>query len=520
MSELQAIVVAAGLLAATFTAHDSPWRLTYRRLALGALVGLVTLTMSNVQAGQGDYRGDIVFDFTWILPFAFFPWAATQAPCSAFNIDSLSTSTPEEITRPRGWVIFAVVALLPFVDFGLRRVAPGYFSAFRDISTAVTVISVLPLLVARIATERAELQVAGGTTRLLAQVIEQAHDLIIVLTPDGRCRHANSAFCRAVGFSTVELTAMPPHALVSHETVSAEDVQALIRAGRSWRGTMTRIRKDRTTFPVAAVLAPVVDEKSGRVTHIVSVERDISEERRLRAQLIHSERLSAVGQLVAGVAHELNNPLQSVIGMTQLLIGAEQRDQTRRDLENVRINGERAATIVRNLLAFARRSALERSMEDVSEIVRSSLALRAYELRNANITLREEYARELSLVEVNREEIQQVILNLILNAEHAVRSAGRPGTIRITTGQSNESVFLEVADDGPGVPPGLAGRIFEPFFTTKGVGEGTGLGLSTSLGIAQAHGGTLALQPNDGGACFRLTLPVTQASQTVLASSA
>ena len=520
VSELQAIVVVAGLLAATFGARASPWRNTYQRLALGALVSLVALTLSNAQAGQGEYHSAAVFDFTWILPFAFYPWAAALAPGSEVSGDSLSTAPPDEITRPRGWVIFAAVALLPFVDFALRRIAPGYFSGFRDISTAVTIISVLPLLVARVATERAELQVAGGTTRLLAQVIEQAQDLIVVLTPDGRYRHANSAFCRAVGFSVEELTTMPKHTLVANEAVSEEDLQSLIRAGRSWRGTITRVRKDGTTFPVSALLAPIIDEKSRRVTHIVSVERDISEERQLRAQLIHSERLSAVGQLVAGIAHEINNPLQSVIGMTQLLIRSESRDQTRLDLENVRANGERAATIVRNLLAFARRSALERSVADLSEIARAALALRVYELQNANIVVDEDYAGDLSLVEVNREEIQQIALNLVLNAEQAVRSTGRPGAIRVTTGQLDDSVFLEVADDGPGVPPPLAGRIFEPFFTTKAVGEGTGLGLSTSLGIAEAHGGTLTLRSNNGGAHFRLTLPVAGVTHPTLKSMA
>ena len=204
--------------------------------------------------------------------------------------------------------------------------------------------------------------------------------------------------------------------------------------------------------------------------------------------------------------------------MTQLLIRSEPEDQTRLDLENVRANGERAATIVRNLLAFARRSALERSVADLSEIARSALALRVYEVRNANIIVDEDYASELSLVDVNREEIQQVALNLVLNAEQAVRSTGRPGTIRVTTGQLDDWVFLEIADDGPGVPPPLSGRIFEPFFTTKAVGEGTGLGLSTSLGIAEAHGGTLTLQSNDGGARFRLTLPVARVAHAELAS--
>ena len=513
VSELQSIVVAGGLVAATFSARQTPWRDTYRRLALGALVSFVTLTMSNLGARQGDYRSALVYDFTWILPFAFFPWAAALAPASPPEGDrdhtaSVSEEVPDDVleTRPRAWVIFTVVAMLPFVDFGLRRITPDSLP-FRDVTTAVTVISVLPLLIARIAAERAELQVASGTTRLLAQVIEQAQDLMLVLTPAGRCRHANEAFCRAVGFSCEELTNMPARALLADEAVSAEELQALVNSGRSWRGTMTRTRKDGTTFPVAAVIAPVLD-RDGSVMSIVSVERDISEEKRLRGQLIHSERLSAVGQLVAGVAHELNNPLQSVIGMTQLLIGSEPREQARYDLEHVRANAERAAAIVRNLLAFARRSALERSIADLSEIARSTLVLRSYELRSAEITVQECYEDDLPLVTVNREEIQQIVLNLILNAEQALRGTGRCGTIRVSTGQVGDSVFLEVADDGPGVSPSLVGRIFEPFFTTKDIGQGTGLGLSTSLGIAEAHGGSLALQPGATGACFRLTLPL------------
>jgi two-component system NtrC family sensor kinase len=273
-----------------------------------------------------------------------------------------------------------------------------------------------------------------------------------------------------------------------------------------------RTRRDRTTFPVSAAVAALVDER-GRPTHLVSVERDISEERRLREQLIHTERLSAVGQLVAGVAHELNNPLQSVIGFTELLMGAENRLEVRRDLEHVRTDAERAAKIVRNLLAFVRRSALERSVVDLSELVRSTLALKTFDLRTARIEVQEEYQPGLPLVVASREEIRQVVLNLILNAEQAIRDTKKDGTIFIRTGSAGDMAFVEVADDGPGVPRAMAGRVFEPFFTTKAVGEGTGLGLSISLGIAEAHGGALTLKATELGASFVLKLPT--ASETI-----
>jgi PAS domain S-box-containing protein len=506
VSELQQGLVVAGMAAAMVAARNTGWRETYRRLTLGALVSFITLTISNAAVGQGAYRSAFVYDFTWILPFAFFPWAATLAPAS--DETEAADDEDEELARPRPWVIFTAVAMLPFLDYGLRRIAPNEaFEGFRDLSTAITIISVLPLLVARIAAERAELQQAGATMRLLAQVIEQTQDLILVMTADGRCRHANDAFCRAMKCTREELMTRRPRDLMANDTISAEDIQTVVRGGATWRGNLMRTREDGSTFPVSATVAALRDGR-GAATHFVSIEHDISEERRLREQLIHSERLSAVGQLVAGVAHELNNPLQAVMGNLELMINAEDRPGARADLQEVRVAGERAAKIVRNLLTFARKSALDKSVEDLNDIVRATLAWRANDLRAHGIVLNEDYAAELPLIIVNREEIQQVVLNLILNAEHATRGTGLPGALHVRTGASGGSVFFEIADEGPGVPRDVAARIFEPFFTTKFSGEGTGLGLSVSLGIAEAHGGALALVPTERGARFSLKLPL------------
>jgi signal transduction histidine kinase len=144
------------------------------------------------------------------------------------------------------------------------------------------------------------------------------------------------------------------------------------------------------------------------------------------------------------------------------------------------------------------------------------MTLRAFELRTAGIELKDELASDVPVIVINREQIQQIVLNLLLNAEQALKTTGRRGTIAVRTGVERDSVFIDVSDSGPGVPLALAGRIFEPFFTTKGVGQGTGLGLSVSLGIAEAHGGTLSLVPQSGGACFRLTLPAAPQMQLEL----
>ena len=504
LSELQQFLVCVGMgLAAVFT-PDREWRLAYRRLAIGLTISFITLTLGNAEIWQGFYQSASLGDAMWILPFAFYPWAASAAPPSTISrieADEAAGST----SRP--WVIFSGLALLPLIDYGLRRAVPaGEPAPFQDLSMAVAIVSVLPLLMARLAVERAELRQVDAKLRLMGAAVEEANELIVIVSRDGHIRHANRAFCNAVGFELADLMDQSRASVIADESIAKLEEVKKVKKGQAWNGTIVHRRSDGSTFQAACAIVPLTNDR-GDVTHYVQMERDITEELRLRSQLIHSERLSAVGQLVSGVAHELNNPLQSILGFTELLIDAEERPELRRDLEQVRSEAIRAGKIVRNLLAFVRRSSSERAMTSVNDIVKTTISLRSYEFGSANIRLFESYGEGLPCVVVNPEEIQQVILNLILNAEQAMRAAHRGGMLTVTTKCVGQTVMVEIRDDGPGVPPALAGRVFEPFFSTKEVGEGTGLGLSIAMGIAEAHGGLLTLVPTGKGACFQLSLP-------------
>jgi two-component system NtrC family sensor kinase len=484
----------------------------YRRLAIGLAISFITLTLGNAEIWQGVYRSASLGDAMWILPFAFYPWAAADAPKS--NISPIEADEAQSATS-RPWVIFSGLALLPLIDFGLRRAVPAdAFAPFQDLSMAVAIVSVLPLLMARLAVERAELRQVDAKLRLMGAAVEEANELIVIVSRDGHIRHANRAFCQAVGYDLVELMDKSRSEVIAPESVARLEEVKKVTKGQAWNGTIVHRRRDGTTFQAACAIVPLTNDH-GQVTHYVQMERDITEELRLRSQLIHSERLSAVGQLVSGVAHELNNPLQSILGFTELLIDAEERPETRRDLEQVRSESIRAGKIVRNLLAFVRRSSSERTLANINDIVKTTISLRAYEFGSANIRLFESYGEGMPSVVVNPEEIQQVILNLILNAEQAMRSAHRGGTLTVTTKCVDAMITIEIQDDGPGVPAALAGRVFEPFFSTKEVGEGTGLGLSIAMGIAEAHGGTLTLVSTDKGACFRLALPAVDSTEAL-----
>jgi signal transduction histidine kinase/DNA-binding response OmpR family regulator len=238
-----------------------------------------------------------------------------------------------------------------------------------------------------------------------------------------------------------------------------------------------------------------------------------------QAQLLQAEKLSAIGQLVAGVAHELNNPLTSVIGYAQLLqeelLEAKHPGTIRpvpelaRDLGRIAEESERAARIVRNLLAFARRQAASRAPQDVADLFGRVLALRAYEHRLNNIELRAEFHPALPSVVADSSQLQQALLNLLLNAEQAMRGRS-PKQLHVGTryDESAAAVELFVSDTGHGIEPGNLSRIFDPFFTTRDVGEGTGLGLSICYGIVRDHGGQISVESAAGvGTTFSILLP-------------
>ena len=515
LSEFQQAVVVIGMVVAAFVARDARWAATYRRLALGLFVNAVILTIANLGIWQGLYRSGFVYDVIWILPYAFFPWAASQAPPSAEIGTDDTDLLPLAPSRP--WVVFSALGLIPLLDYGLRQVLPlGPLEEFRDLSTAITVVSVLPLLMARLAVEHGEARQADRKGRLLAAATEQAEEFISIVRPDGSMEHANAAFCLATGFHPSEVARMTAADFLSEQSRSQiGTITDTVRSEGVWRGTLVRCRRDGSTFLTSCTVTALADD-TGRLTQLVGVERDITRETELRDQLIHSERLAAAGQLVSGVAHELNNPLQSVVGFTELVLGSERRPETRQDLERVLAEANRAARIVRNLLAFVRRSSAERVTAGLNDLVKGAVALRSYELGVANIDVQTEYAPDLPAVRVDKEEIQQVLLNLLLNAEHALKSTGGRGALRIRTLVDEAGVAVEIHDTGPGVPPSVAGRIFEPFFSTKEVGQGTGLGLSIALGIANAHGGSLVLAGETQGACFRLTLPAADAQPAAL----
>ena len=241
---------------------------------------------------------------------------------------------------------------------------------------------------------------------------------------------------------------------------------------------------------------------------------DVSNQVALQASLVQSERLSAIGEIVAGVAHELNNPLTGILGYAQLLMAGKLDAPIRSRLENVMTEAERCRRIVQNLLSFARHYESEASMQQINDLLHSILSLREYQLRVDGINIDLNLAEDLPFVLADPHDIQRVFLNLINNAQQALAEiSGREKTLTIKTFARDKSVHIVFADNGPGIPHHIQSKIFDPFFTTKGVGQGTGLGLSVSYGIVRSHGGRIQVESKEGhGAAFTILLPLPESN--------
>ncbi|MGH7499034.1 MAG: ATP-binding protein [Gemmatimonadales bacterium] len=289
-----------------------------------------------------------------------------------------------------------------------------------------------------------------------------------------------------------------------------EAVEALIEAAhRGERTAPLVVRLERTGHVLRLTAAPGADRaEPGPVVILVE---DVTEQRNMEAQLIQNDKMASIGQLVSGVAHELNNPLTSIAGLTELLLEREPgREIPREHLRVIHEQAERAGRIVRNLLTFARKGVLEKMAVDLNDVATRTSLLIVYELQLHGIELESALSPEPVVVLGDRYELQQVLLNLVNNAVQAVSGLepGRQRRISIVTARPERTAILAVRDSGPGVPPHLASYLFTPFFTTKAPGEGTGLGLSLSYGLVKSHGGVLSYEPSpEGGAEFRITLP-------------
>ena len=263
-----------------------------------------------------------------------------------------------------------------------------------------------------------------------------------------------------------------------------------------------------------------VDEPKDRIgRRLVALMRDVSERRRLEEQgrdfyhqLLQSEKMAALGQTVSGVAHELNNPLATILTWSERLSLRPSDDVTKRGIQTILSESERAAKIVKKLLTFSRKRHTTRAVIDLNQIVRETLSLRAYDQRVSNVTAIEALAGGLPQVFADPHHLKQVLLNLIVNAEQAMLAMNGRGTLVARTWHDaeRELVVLEINDDGPGVPEEVQGKIFDPFFTTKGVGQGTGLGLTVAYAIVQEHGGRIRVASTPGhGASFFVEFPAS-----------
>jgi two-component system, NtrC family, sensor kinase len=348
--------------------------------------------------------------------------------------------------------------------------------------------------------------------RTWQEVVDAISPALCIVDRSGAIRRANRAFADLVNAPPASLIGRPWQAFAPPEW-SADLQRALDQQGA---GREVELRTGERTYAVTAVPISSTDRSA-----VVLLFDDQTERRRLQDQLIQSEKMSAIGQLIAGIAHDLNNPLASVLGFADFLTEVPNVPANIREpLAVIQEEAERASGIVRNLLGFARKQDHQRRPTALKPLLDGTFVLLRNQLMAHRVDAVIEVEPDLPMPDVDPNQIQQVFVNLINNASQAIASTGRPGTITVRARRWLDGVAIDVIDDGPGMSDTLASQVFEPFFTTKAEGEGTGLGLSISQGIVKEHGGRIMLSSEEGmGSTFTVQLPLSTRSPLPAADS-
>jgi two-component system NtrC family sensor kinase len=366
--------------------------------------------------------------------------------------------------------------------------------------------------------------------RLLA---ENVTDVIWTMDLNWQCTYISPSVTRQRGFTVEEAMALTPEESLTPASLEAaakaiQEALALEAAGQDANFAarpvdLEQYCRDGSTV-WTEVYATLLRDQDGQAIGILGVARDVTErkqaeaERRMMEQQLQlSGRLAAVGELAAGVAHELNNPLAAVQGFAQLLAARDDLEESMRsDVDTIHREAKRATKITANLLSFARKHESEKRPISINEVVESCIELHAYRMRVNNIEVLTELAPGLPMTMADFHQLQQVCVNIITNAEQAMTAAHGRGTLSVRTETAGEYVRMALSDDGPGIPEEYLQRVFDPFFTTKDVGKGTGLGLSICYGIVEDHGGLIRAESRpDEGTTFVIEIPIVSADQAV-----
>lgn len=372
------------------------------------------------------------------------------------------------------------------------------------------------------------IQEAGQSEAELHAIAESIDCGILLLNAAGRVRLVNARLAQIFSIDLRALSRLRDLGAVHAEirAVLADPEVTLDRwsaqvagAQQPFMEEVELIRPERRV--VERVARPVLDGQR-RAAGWLEMYRDVTGTRLIQSKLLQTEKLAAIGQLISGIAHELSNPLTSIQGYAQLMLSRKRERERLLDAELIHQEAERAAGIIRNLLLFVHETQTQHGPVDLNEILERTVALRGYELKLENIVLTCELAQPPPRTLGEANQLQQVLLNLIINAEHAMKTARGSGTLHLRTRrQGLLRAVVEVTDNGSGIPREIQARIFDPFFTTKPPGQGTGLGLSIAYGIIAQHGGEIQVDTRPGqGTTFSVVLPLLAESGAVVASAA
>jgi PAS domain S-box-containing protein len=336
----------------------------------------------------------------------------------------------------------------------------------------------------------------------LQNIIDSITDYIFVIDQNYKILRTNKAFANLFGSEPADIIMRPYYELFG---LSEPHEWCVLGENRDPVSPHSVERTLNNSYYLISYYPIFYDEHEA----VVYIMKDITETRRLKDQVYHLDKLSSLGTLTSGVAHEINNPLTGIIGYTEMLLMKKGDDTTTKYLQNVHDAALRCKRIVENMLAFSRQTPAQKSAENINDIIDKTIELHEYWLKSTNIEIIKNYGK-VPAVSVDRQQMQQVILNLLINAEQAISDTDTRGRIEFKTSFDSKSKYtvIEVDDNGKGIPQDILPMIFDPFFTTKPVNKGTGLGLSIAHGIVAEQGGTIEATSVAGkGTSFIIRIP-------------